>query len=267
LGPSQFESTSGQAGSGDAVTADSAPAEAKLPRPRWQVWSIALAGGIAAGLVAGLGGELAYGAFKPQLFRTEVLGMISMQPSTQSQNAAELKNAALAFFILGCATGLAMGIAGGLTVRAPARALLVGLGAQAAGGLIAVLASLALLPLFYRHRVPDINDLLSPILIQSGIWAPIGAVGGLAFGLGMGCRRLILGAIYGACIGAILAAALVQISGAIFFPDSRTTDPVASSPLVRLLFMAMVTVLIAAGAAWGPLLFRVPAPASAAPDH
>jgi hypothetical protein len=231
------------------------------------VWSIALACGIAAGLLAWIGAEFAHDAFKPRLYRIEVLGFVSMQPSVASQNFADFKNAVLVFSILGCATGLAMGTAGGLTIRSPSRGLLVGLGAQAAAGLVAVMASYALLRFYYRHQVPDLNDLVTPALIQSGIWTPIAAVGGLAFALGIGDRRRLFVCIAGACIGAIAAAGLVQFVGAIVLPESRIIDPVANTPPARLLSMTMVTVLIAAGAAWGVLHPQTSAPASSALDH
>jgi hypothetical protein len=242
--------------------------EAAGARPYWRIWSIALACGIAAGLLAWLGEEVAHDAFKPQLYRTEILGFVSMQPSIASQKAADYKNSALTFFILGCATGLAMGVAGGLVARLPSRGLLVGLGAQAAGGLVAVSASLALVRLYYRHQVPDVNDLVTPALIQGGIWTPIGAVGGLAFAFGAGAgRRHLFTCIYSACIGAFLAAFLTQFAGAIVFPESRITDPVANSPLARLLATAMFSIMVAVGAAWGVLGARPAAPAPAAPGQ
>jgi hypothetical protein len=126
---------------------------------------------------------------------------------------------------------------------------------------------LAFLRFYYRHQVPDINDLVTPALIQGGIWTPIGACGGLAFALGMGSRRGLFTCLYGACIGAFLAAFLAQFAGAILFPDSRTTEPVATTSLARLLSLMMLTVLVGAGAAWGALRPRAAAPGLSAPAH
>jgi len=177
--------------------------------------------------------------------------MRSLQPTQGSQNTANLQNAALVLTILGCVTGVAMGFAGGLAGRSPWRGVIIGLGALAVGGLVSALSSWALLPLFYRRIVPDPNDLLSPILIHGGIWMAIGAVGGLAFAIGMGCRRCLATAIGGACLGAILATVLFHLIGAGLFSDSGSTEPIASQALVRLLAMLLVTVLVAIGAARG----------------
>ena len=92
------------------------------PCPHHQIWAIALTAGLGAGLLSYIGGELAYDAFQPRLFKVEGPGMVSMQPSVESQNAADLKNAALAFAILGCVTALAMGFAGGVAGRSSAAA-------------------------------------------------------------------------------------------------------------------------------------------------
>jgi hypothetical protein len=233
-----------------------------------RIWAIALAAGIAAGLLSWGGGELAQGAFKPRLHKVTLLdGSTMMLPSAVSTNVAEFKNATLAFAILGCILGLAMGFAGGIAGGNFARGVVVGLGAQAAGGLVGTLASLALLQLFYRSYVRDTNDLLSPILIHGGIWAAIGAVAALAFGLGMGCapRRLLVAAL-DACVGAFLAAILFQLLGASQFPESGSADPVANSPFVRLVAMLLVTCLVALGAARGALS-RAPLSPSPAPSH
>jgi len=230
------------------------PSEGNQPRPRQQVqvWAITLAGGVVAGLVSWVGGELAHGAFKPRLVQVVLMfGQTVMRPSASTSNAADVKNAALAFAILGGVTGLVMGFAGGLACRSPWRGVIVGLGAQALGALVGALASLALVPLFHRELVPDLNDLLSPIMIHAGIWTGIGAVGGLAFGVGMGCGRRLLRPIGGACLGAVLAAVVFHVVSGGLFPDSGYTGPVATSSLVRLMAMLLVTVLVAAGAARG----------------
>jgi hypothetical protein len=187
-----------------------------------------------------------------------------MQPSRESQFAADLYNATLVFAILGCATGLAMGFAGGLAGGSASRGVVAGLAAQAAGALVGALSSLALVPFFYRRIVPDLNDLLTPILIHGGIWMAIGAVGGLAFALGLKSRRNLPNAIGAACVGAFLAAVLYQLLSASLFPDTGSTGPVASSSVVRLLAMLLVTVLVAIGAVRGAL-GRAPRPALPVP--
>jgi hypothetical protein len=197
------------------------------------------------------------------LFKVEVMDRTSLQPTAASQNAADVKNATLSFAILGCVTGLAMGCAGGLAGRSPSWGVIVGLGAQAAGGFVGAIASLALLPLFFRGHVPDPNDLLSPILIHGVIWSAVGAIGGLAFAMGMRRGRDLPKAIAAACVGAVLASVLFHLLVAGLFPDSGAAEPLGSSSVVRLLAMLLVTFLIAVGATRGAL-GRVPHPTPSA---
>jgi len=269
VGSSESEANAGHAVVGNGSTTVPLASEGNRPRPRGQaeVWAVALAAGVAAGLVSWVGGELAHGAFKPQL--VQVVGNFGqkvMLPTRSTLNAADLKNATLAFAVLGGVTGLVMGIAGGVAGRSALHGVVVGLGAQVLGVLVGALASLALVPLFHRDFVPDTNDLLSPIMIHAGIWAAIGAVGGLAFAIGMRRGRRLLNAIGGACLGAILATVVFHVLSGALFPDSGSTEPVATSSFVRLLAMLLVTVLVAPGAARGAL-GRASLPSSPVPDH
>ena len=119
---------------------------------RRATWSIVLACGAAGGLVSWLAGELAFGAFRPQLFLIQNMGISSLQPSRESQRAADIKNAALAFAILGGVTGLSMGIGRRSRRSRPSAVLKVGLLAVGAGALVGAVASLGLVPLFFRER-------------------------------------------------------------------------------------------------------------------
>ena len=245
-------STLGEAGSSSyRVTA--APAQHNVGvRSGRAMWAIVLACGAAAGLVSWLGGELAHGAFKPQLFVFESMGIRSLAPSRYSQRAADLKNSTLVFAILGGVTGLTMGLAGGLAVRSPARGLKLGLLALATGAIVGALTSLALVPFFFRELVPDSNDLLSPVLIHGGIWTAIGAVGGVAFAIARGMsKRRFADAIAGACFGAVLATIFYHALAAAVFPQAKSTEVVANTAIVRFLAMSLVAILIAIGAATG----------------
>jgi hypothetical protein len=219
---------------------------------RGQVWAIVLACGAAAGLVSWLAGELAHGAFRPRLIVVEAMGMKSLQPSRESQRAADLKNATLVFSILGGVTGLAVGIAGGMAIHSPARGLKVGLLALGAGALVGALASFALARFFFQELIPDSNDLLSPILIHGGIWTAIAAVGGIAFAFATGTsKRRLADAIAGACFGAILATIFYHALAAAVFPEAKSTEVVANTAIVRFLAMSLVPILTAVGAAIG----------------
>ena len=219
------------------------------PRPHHQILAIALVAGVGAGLLSFIGGELAYDAFRPRLFKVEGPGMVSMQPSVESQNAADLKNAALAFAILGCVTALAMGFAGGVAGRSAGRGVMVGLGAQAAGSLVGSVASLILLPLILRRLGEGSNHVVWPLVIHAAILAAIGAVGGLAFAIGMGCRRSVVSAIAATSAGAFLAAALIRLFYVCYSANSAQVDLVARSSILRFVAMFLPSLLIAVGAA------------------
>ena len=81
----------------------------------------------------------------------------------------------------------------------------------------------------------------------------IGAVGGLAFGIGMGPKRNLSSTIGAACVGAFLASVIAHLIGGSLSSDEGATQTVARSSLVRLIGMALVTVLVALGAARGAI--------------
>jgi hypothetical protein len=219
------------------------------PRPHHQILAIALVAGVAAGLLSFTGGEFAYGAFRPRLFKVDGPGMVSMQPSVESQHAADLKNAALAFAVLGCVTALAMGIAGGVAGRSFGRGTMVGLGAQAGGSLVGSLAALVLLPLVSHRFGEGTNDVVWRLVIHTAILSAIGAVGGLAFAIGMGCRRSLVRAVTATSVAAFLAAALIRLFDVCFSAHSAQVDLVARSSILRFVAMFVPSLLIAVGAA------------------
>jgi hypothetical protein len=225
--------------------------EGNRPRSHQRIYAFALIAGIVACVISWLAGELTREVFKPRLVSTVFLEMTLVGPSAESQNAADFKNAVLAFAILGGVTGLVLGFAGGLGGRSPVRGAIVGVGALALGSLVGTFASIALLPFFYWRLVPDPNDLLTPIMAHGGIFAATGAAAGAAFTIGVGRWRQTARAMGGALLGAVLATVVFHLLGEMFFPDSRPGDRVASSSSVRLLSGFLVTVLTALGAAWG----------------
>jgi hypothetical protein len=246
--------TSGQS----EITA--APAKAVVaeevvrPCTHRQVWIIALSAGLVAGLLSWLIVELTHGFFRPRLYPVSAMGMTAMRPSQESQRLADTLNATLAYTILGGLTGLVMGLAGALAGRSTERAGMLALAtmvAGAAGAIVGFLASKALVPLFFQGLVPDRNDLLTPIMIHGGIWVAIGALGGLAFAIGMRCSKRLPDVIAGACLGGLLATFFFHALSGTLFPMSGSTEPVANTWIVRLMAMILVPVWIAVGAARG----------------
>lgn len=258
---------------GDTPTA--APPANQDGRPGLnRIWAIALASGLVAGLLAWGAGELTRGIFEARKFKVQVLLQTFIQTTTQSQKAADLKNATLAFAILGTATGLALGLGGGLAGRSWPRALTAGVGLGAIGGLLTALATMALLSLASRSWIPDPNDLITPLLIHSGIALIVGAAGGAAFGLGLGRLRGLPRIVEFACLGAILGTVLFHLLGAAILrdtdtlsrnfqgliyiqntesinPGSATPSALDDSTVVRLLARLLIPVLVGGGAAWG----------------
>jgi hypothetical protein len=206
---------------------------------------------LAAGIVGWLVGEGFQGYYKPEI--RMVPFVYEMRPGTtaETENAASLKNAVLAFGILSGIIGFGMGVAGGLASRSIWREVIAGLVGGALGAGVAILGARALLPIYYKPYAPNPNDFLTPLRVHGGIWLAMGAVGGLAFVVGFGAWRRVLLGVIGGCVGAALATTTYHIL--IGFLLSEPFEPVATSVWVRLLASVLLAVLIAAGAAGGTL--------------
>jgi len=199
-----------------------------------------LAAGVLAGLVAWIGGEAIHGAFAPQLLSSFDIEGGEMNLRVVS---SERREATLAFGILGASLGLTLGLAGGR-----GRSRLTGgsaglvLGAVAGAGVAWVL-----LAIYYRNVNRDIDDLILPLLTHGGIWGAVGAVGGLAFGIGRGERGQLPPAILGGLLGALAATVLYEVVGGLAFPLAKTAEPLSESWAARLLARLLVACCTAAG--------------------
>jgi hypothetical protein len=211
---------------------------------------LAVAVGLGAGFVAGLGGEAVHGFFRPAEVQTTLMGgRVFNGANNTTRITAEIRNAALASGLLGAALGLALGLAGGRARgdrRAALGAALVGL---ATGTIAGACLSLALGPVYYRNERHIVDDLIWPMLLHGGVWGAVGAAGGLAFGLGLGGGGRAVRASLGGLIGALLGTALFEVIGVVAFPLSRTVQPLATTWGPRVLARLSVAVLAAAGAA------------------
>lgn len=221
--------------------------------------ALALAAGVTAGLVAWLGGEAAHGTFAPPAGLYGALEKSAIL--AREQLAAQVKNAALAFGLLGAATGLALGVVGGLarrSTRASAGAGLVGLVAGLAAG---AATSLILVPI--GERDPGLAEsLFVPLLMHGGIWSAVGAAGGLAFGLGLGGRGMAPRALLGGLSGALLGTIGYELVGALVFPLAGTSHALSATAPTRLLACLFVTIPVALCA--GRAVLAPPARASSA---
>ena len=216
--------------------------------------ALILAAGVLAGLVAWLGGEACRDLIKARRRAVNAKGITLSVVTPRDQDVADARNAGLAFAWLGAALGACLGGAGGLAGGSGRRAMsAAGFGSMA--GVVGCAAmSLALLPLYdaYRHRNPDeaSRDLIFPLLVHAGVWSVAGAVGGAAFAMGAGRRRLLPLTVVGGLVGAAVAAGLYELIGVVAFPDAGTTRYVSLTWPSRLLARLAVGSLAASGIAF-----------------
>ncbi len=221
------------------------------------VWGLALTAGLIAGFASWQIGETYHGRFEPTLIPGKALGTPPevLEANFNSRQTAVTREATFAYGVLGAVLGLALGLAGG-AVRGSVGTALVGaivgtiLGGAAGAGMTRVL-----LPIYHSNILlrSDKGDLLLAILIHGGSWSVIGAVGGAAFGIGLGDRRRAIAALFGGLVGAIAGVLAYEIIGSLAFPLDAITDPISATPETRLFARLAVTILASAGAAWGAL--------------
>jgi hypothetical protein len=205
----------------------------------------------AAGLIAGTASLIA-GELVLRRYQTDLLAPLTISPSPQDMRRwhdARLYSATLTFATMGGFLGLAMGLAGGRargSLAAGATAATVGfvLGTAAPGSI-----SLVLLSLFFKRYDPQSGDLVFPLLTHGAIWSTVGAVGGLAFGLGLGGRGRWKSTLAGGIGGAAAATVVYEIAGAVAFATSKTDLPLSTWITTRGMAQLLVAILSAVGAA------------------
>jgi hypothetical protein len=227
-------------------------------RPPARLWIWALIAGLAAGSVAGIGGEKAHNLFRPVLKYPDNWAQIGMydRPDIESglirkeTPGVEAKNTAIAYGLLGAALGGALGLAGGLSRRSARSGLTAALVGALSGGAIGAIMSAVLIPVFYRMIDPESGMMLG-LMVHAGIWVPIGAASGLALGVGLGDRRAIALALLGGLAGAALGTMAFEVVNAIAFPNVRLDKPIPEERSSRILAVLSVAVFTSFGAALG----------------
>jgi hypothetical protein len=226
------------------------PAKGRVTAPivsSARLWLLALAAGIGAGLIAWLIGEPVVEFFKPVTRKVVSYGMTNQLPTAESLAATEIRNAALAFAILGGVLGLALGLAGGM-VRGNGRAALIAAGAGLVlGALAGVTTSYLLVPVFRARFDMVSQDLTVSLLTQGGIWGAVGAVGGLALGVGLGGWNRMGRCAAGGLAGGFLGTVVYELAGASLFPLDETYLPLSISASSRLVARLAVGVCVAVG--------------------
>jgi hypothetical protein len=223
-----------------------------------------LAAGLVAGLAAWIVGEQSLHIFTPaREWRTGKVDAVSrLKPTVATVRAADTKNAALGFSILGASLGLALGGAGGLARRSSRQALVAGLAGLVLGGALVLVVTLAALPLYYRAKDLDRSqdDLVLALGTHVSIWSMAGIGGGLALGLGLGDRGRLGSALVGGLVGAAMGTVVFEFLGAVAFPiEAYAAEPISNTPGSRLLARLVVAVGTSIGAAVGALADRRPA--------
>jgi vacuolar-type H+-ATPase subunit I/STV1 len=231
----------------DTTASLPASAVSELPSERiGRLLVIAAVAGLAAGVVSELIGELILNSY-----HSDLNPPLQMNPNAEDMRRwreARLYSATLTFSTLGGLLGLALGLAGGFARRSTAASagaanLGLVLGSATAGSF-----SLILVSIFFKGYDPQSGDLLFPLLTHGAIWSAVGAVGGLAFGLGLGGRGRWKATLVGGFTGAAAATIVYELVGAVVFASSKTDLPLSSSSMTRGMALLLVACLSSIGA-------------------
>lgn len=225
---------------------------------------LALAG-LLAGLVAFAAGEAVYKLIPAELVKVNTMGQIMMAPTEKTARAADVRNAALAFGLLGVCLGSFMGTAGGLARRSASAMARAGVLGAVLGLAAGALISFGLLPIFLDTQPfhPE-HELILSVIMHMAIWGVTGAAAGLAFAVGLGERRLVARAIAAGFVGAALGSLVFELVGAALFPLASTGQPISTTWPSRLLARLLVTAASVAGVI---LTISAPLPAEASESH
>jgi hypothetical protein len=231
----------------------------RRPFPLVRVWALALMAGLIAGFTSWLIGEAIHNRFgPPTLVNTAgpsggFLSAPEVHKLDMAKRAAQTLDATLVFGSLGAVLGLVLGLAGGFARGSARAALTAAIGGSILGGIVGAAVTNVILPTYFRILNPDTNDLIVGILFHLLISSAIGAVGGAAFGTGLGDRSCAVRAAVGGLLGAAAGALVYEMVGALAFPLAETSSPISATWGPRLLARLAVTTLASVGVAMGAL--------------
>ena len=222
-----------------------AAGETTIRRQSRRLLALALAAGLLAGVASSFAGEVIVNRYE-----NETVPARKLRPSPEDLGRfrdARLYSAALTFTAMGGFLGLTMGWAGGLarhSVFAGARAAILGL---LLGTAVVAPLALVLVSNFFKRHNPHTGGLLLPLLTHGAIWSAVGAIGGLAFGLGLGGRGRWKATAVGGLVGAASATVVYELVGALAFALDRTDLPLSTSITTRGMAQLLVAILSAMG--------------------
>jgi hypothetical protein len=205
---------------------------------------------IAAGILAGVA-SLLVGEVILNRYQSDLVPTIKTHPSPEDMRRwrdARVYSATLTFTTMGGVLGLMMGLAGGLARRSVLASTWAAMGGLLVGTAAGACMSLALVSNFYKRHDPQSGDLVLPMLTHGAIWSAVGAIGGLAFGLGLGGKGRWKATVVGGLVGAAAATVIYELVGALAFATSKTDLPLSSSITTRGLAQLLVAILSAVGA-------------------
>ncbi|MDR3623181.1 MAG: hypothetical protein P4L85_27760 [Paludisphaera borealis] len=216
------------------------------PPRRFGRW--VLAAGLAAGLASWLVGETPLVRPPAPEMEMTVMGRTFQSSTPQGRLDAADADAARFQGIFGATLGLMLGLAGGLSRRSPRAAAVSALVGAAVGALCGLAAARGSLPLYRRLQYTVSNDLIASLAMHGPPFALAGAAGGLALGIALGGRSLLVRSTLGGALGALIGAVVFEFLGALVFPTSETGQPLAASAPARLLAPLIVAAFASLGA-------------------
>jgi hypothetical protein len=215
-------------------------------RLRVAMWSLSLA--VAAAILTWILGEAGLLTVKAAKMSYNMMGTPAFGETGETRAVAEVRTTSLTYGALGGLLGLALGLSGSVSAgrlgtnrMAPIVGLIAGIGAGSLG-------SLLFLPLYNRWIVDNLDEWLRSLILHCGLWGPLSATAGLAFGLGAGgwkraSRTLGISL---ACV--ILFVAGYELIGAFALPLSETSDAVPGTWHARLFAFVGVACFTVVGA-------------------
>jgi hypothetical protein len=217
----------------------------KSPAANGQRPALTLIAGLLAGVASLLVGERILDAY-----RGDLVPKIEAHPSPGSMQRlrdARVSSATLTYRAMGGFLGLAMGLAGGMARRSTFAAGTAAIVGVVFGAVVVGLVSRLLVSRFFETHDPQSGDLVLPLLTHGAIWSAAGAIGGLAFGLGLGGRGRWKAALVGGLVGAAAATIIYELVGALVFATAKTDLPVSASIATRSLAHLLIAILSATG--------------------
>ncbi len=230
----------GHAAGADGEDRSAGSTEALGDRSPWRLLLLASLGGVLAGAISwGIGeSRLLEVRLKHEHFMA--MGRPIDGTPVASRLAGEQVTSARLHAVFGGLFGFFMGLASGIARRSVGAALTAsllgaGLGAALGGG-----AAYLALPVYARYRHTTGGDLVGSLLLHCGLWVGIGAVGGLALGLGLGGGPRMLKAAGAGILGALCGVLVFEFLGALAFPLEETGLPTSATARTRLLARLLV---------------------------